>query len=198
MNLFLRFLLFLLLCVPASLQAAKVSRITGYSDKAAGKSLEKDETLKTAEQIEKALKIVQEKDIRAFNSLLNIRVSNFDKFLADLQQWMDDNNPSKTSREKKRLNDLLRKMDYELGVLSQSLSKETDEIKKIELQNQICLKVSERINTELEQDRLFVRLKKVELGYEETKLVQKIRNREMKEKELLSRYIPETAGEPVL
>jgi hypothetical protein len=181
------------LCVPGALQAAKVSRITGYSDKAS----EKDERIQTAEQIESALKIIQEKDLRSYNTLIKIRISNFDKFLADLQQWIDEDNPSKAGREKKRLNNLLRKIDFELVELSQALSKETDDIKKVELQNQICLKVSERISAELEQEKFFVRLKKMELGYEETNLIQKIRNREMKEKELLSRYIPETEGEEI-
>lgn len=193
MNLILRLFLFLLLCLPA-LQASKVSRITGYSDKTSENNLQKEELIQTAEQIESALKIVQEKDLRSYNTLIKIRISNFDKFLADLQQWIDDNNPSKTSLEKKRLNMLLRKIDFELAELSRALSKETDEIKKVEFQNQICLKVSERISAELEQEKLFVRLKKMELGYEETKLIQKIRSREMKEKELLSRYIPETEG----
>ena len=193
MNFILRLLLFLILCLP-SLQAGKVSRITGHSDKASEKNLKKEEFIQTAEQIENALKIVQEKDLRSYNTLIKIRISNFDKFLADLQQWIDDNNPSKTSLEKKRLNTLLRKIDFELSELSQALSKETDEIKKVEIQNQICLKVSERISAELEQEKLFVRLKKMELGAEETKLIQKIRSREMKEKELLSRYIPETEG----
>ena len=194
MNFILRLLLFLILCLP-SLQAGKVSRITGHSDKASEKNLKKEEFIQTAEQIENALKIVQEKDLRSYNTLIKIRISNFDKFLADLQQWIDDNNPSKTSLEKKRLNTLLRKIDFELSELSQALSKETDEIKKVEIQNQICLKVSERISAELEQEKLFVRLKKMELGAEETKLIQKVRSREMKEKELLSRYIPETEGE---
>ncbi len=191
MNLILRSFLFLLLCLPA-IQAAKVSRITGYSDKTFQNNSQKEELIQTAEQIESALKIVQEKDLRSYNTLIKIRISNFDKFLADLQQWMDDSNPSKTSREKKRLNMLLRKIDFELAELSQALSKETDEIKKVEFQNQICQKVSERISGEIEQEKLFVRLKKMELGHEETKLIQKIRSREMKEKELLSRYIPET------
>lgn len=198
MKLILNSCLVFLLCF-SSLEAAKVSRVTGYADKSSGRSADNQDNkiIKTAEQIESALKIVQENDIRTYNTLLNIRISNFDKFLADLQQWIDDNDPSKSSREKKRLGELLRKLDFELGELAQSLSRETDEIKKVELQNQICSKVTERINAELEQERLFVRLKKMELGYEETRLLQKIRNREIREKALISRYMPEGSEDSV-
>lgn len=200
MNLILRFFIFLLICIPGTLEAAKVSRITGYSDKAAGNSSEKsgaEEGIKTEEQIEKALKMVQKKDISTYNSLIKIRTSNFDKFLSDLQQWVDDNNSSKANREKKRLNNLLRKLDSELELLSQSFSKETDEIKKTDFQNQIRSKVSERIKAELDQDRLFIRLKKMALNYEETKLMQKVQHREMIEKELLLFYMPEAKGDVV-
>ena len=69
-----------LLCF-SSLEAAKVSRVTGYADKSSGRSADNQDNkiIKTAEQIESALKIVQENDIRTYNTLLNIRISNFDK-----------------------------------------------------------------------------------------------------------------------
>ena len=143
MKALIRILLLLAMVLPpVFLQAAKVSQITGYSKKAPRVSSEEEETLKTEEQIAKALKVVQEKDIATYNRLVQIRESNFNQFISDLQQWMNDDNPAKTSHEKKRLNNLLRKLDFELGTLSQAYAKETDEGKKLELQKQISSKVS--------------------------------------------------------
>lgn len=142
------------------------------------------------EDIERALKKMEANDINFYRSLMKIRKLNFKLFMEKLSEWIKQHDAGWINAEKFRLGQKKRDINSELRDLAKEYKDLNPDSEEAELiLKDIQGKASELYTAQIDQKKLAVYQKKIELASLETKLHKKQQSKEQDIDKLIKRFV---------
>lgn len=175
--------------------ASKITRISGITSTSENQKKNSSEIpyikLSSPEVIETVFEKVKKDDLIFYSNLVKIRNKNFDKFVSDLEKWINDYDQEKINIERTVYNNNYKSLNELLNTLSDKYKSENDKELKLKIADQIKMNINALFALTVSMDNLTLRIKKKEIAQIESALYEKQYNKINFEKKLMKQYMPD-------